>query len=39
VLALAAAWLLLLRRSVVSALGGAAALGVLAAFAGMPMSR
>jgi chromate transporter len=39
VLAVAAAWLLLLRRSVVSALGGAAALGVLAAFAGMPMSR
>jgi chromate transporter len=39
VLALAAAWLLLLRRGVVSALGGAAALGVLAALAGMPMSR
>ncbi|MEA2503767.1 MAG: chromate transporter [Actinomycetota bacterium] len=39
VLAVAAAWLLLLRRGVVSALGGAAALGVLAAFAGMPMSR
>jgi chromate transporter len=39
VLAVAAAWLLLLGRGVVSALGGAAALGVLAAFAGMPMSR
>jgi chromate transporter len=39
VLAVAAAWLLLMRRGVVSALGGAAALGVLAALAGMPMGR
>jgi chromate transporter len=39
VLALAAGWLLGARRGVVSALGGAAALGVLAALAGMPISR
>jgi chromate transporter len=39
VLALAAGWLLLARRGVVSALGGAAALGLLGAFAGMPMNR
>jgi chromate transporter len=37
VLGLAAAWLLLARRGVVSALGGAAVLGVLAALAGMPI--
>src|SRR3989440_181447 len=39
VLALAAGWLLGARRGVVSALGGAAGLGVLAALAGMAISR
>ena len=38
VLALAAGWLLALRRGVVSALLGSAALGVLAAMAGFPVS-
>jgi chromate transporter len=38
VLALAALWLLALRRGVVSALLGAGALGVLAALAGLPVS-
>ena len=39
VLALAAGWLLLARRGIVGALSGAAGLGVLAVFAGMPMTR
>jgi chromate transporter len=39
VLAVAAAWLLGLRRGVLSALIGAAALGVFAAFAGAPVGR
>ena len=34
-----AAWLLLARRGMVSSLSGAAGLGVLAVFAGMPMAR
>jgi chromate transporter len=38
VLALAAGWLLGLRRGVVSALLGSAALGVLAAVAGFPVA-
>ncbi len=37
VLALAAVWLLVLRRGVVSALLGAAALGILAALTGLPV--
>jgi len=39
VLALAAAWLLALRRGVVAALTGAAVLGIIAALAGAPLSR
>jgi len=39
VLAVAAAWLLVARRGVLQALSGAAVLGLLASFAGMPIGR